>query len=170
MTTLAPVRSHWIRWMTIISVSVLFIPGSRLAASSQGRKTSHAHKPAKHSRVRHYRRHHRYRHDYTRIHLSPERIRQIQEALIKAGFFHEQPDGIWGTTTRDAMRQFQEANGFSPTGLPEAKPLMKLGLGPHPLPPGLEPALSKEADAHGGAQPSTTETSSAATQSSASNP
>lgn len=71
---------------------------------------------------------------------------QIQEALAKAGFFHEKPDGIWGPASREAMSQYEKANGFSPTGLPEAKPLMKLGLGPHPLPPGLEPQPPVEAE------------------------
>lgn len=75
---------------------------------------------------------------------------EIQEALAKAGFFHDKPDGIWGPATRDAMKQFQKQNGFTPTGLPEAKPLMLLGLGPHPLPPGLLPAPQAEPDAEAG--------------------
>ncbi len=32
------------------------------------------------------------------------------------------------------MRHYQSNNGFTATGLPDAKSLMKLGLGPHPLP------------------------------------
>lgn len=37
------------------------------------------------------------------------------------------------------MRLYQQKNGFQATGLPDAKSLMKMGLGPHPLPPQLDP-------------------------------
>ncbi len=97
---------------------------------------------------------------YLHVRIQPARVREIQEALEKAGFFHDKPDGIWGPTTRDAMKQFQKQNGFSPTGLPEAKPLMLLGLGPHPLPPGLLPSPPVEAGTEAGSGDGT-ETSSA---------
>jgi peptidoglycan hydrolase-like protein with peptidoglycan-binding domain len=65
--------------------------------------------------------------------LQPERITEIQKALSQAGYLKRDPKGKWDDATRDAMRRFQEDHGFSATGLPEAKSLMKLGLGPHPL-------------------------------------
>lgn len=80
---------------------------------------------------------------------------QIQRALIKAGYLKEPPDGLWGPVTAEAMREFQQANGFEATGLPEAKALMKLGLGPHPLPPGVggEDSASAEAASSGPGTP-----------------
>ena len=73
---------------------------------------------------------------------------------MDAGTLHETPNGQWDMATRDAMKQFQKQNGFRPTGLPEAKPLMKLGLGPHPLPPGLgpQPSTQTEAESEGETQ------------------
>ncbi len=73
---------------------------------------------------------------------------------MDAGTLHETPNGSWDMATRDAMKQFQKQNGFRPTGLPEAKPLMKLGLGPHPLPPGLgpQPSTQTEAESQGEAE------------------
>lgn len=71
--------------------------------------------------------------------ISPQRAEQIQEALVQAGDLHETPTGHWDTETREAMKQYQSSNGFQPTGLPDAKSLMKLGLGPHPLPADLDP-------------------------------
>ena len=68
----------------------------------------------------------------------PERIQEIQQALARAGYFNGQPDGRWNDQTRDAMRRFQADHGFPATGLPEAKSLMKLGLGPHSLPADLD--------------------------------
>ena len=77
------------------------------------------------------------------LHPAPERITEIQKALIEAGYPDVQPTGQWDDTTRDAMRRYQLANGFPTTGLPEAKSLMKLGLGPHPLPSDLDTNASK---------------------------
>ena len=71
--------------------------------------------------------------------IAPQRTNEIQQALVSAGDLHEQPTGHWDAQTRDAMRLYQHQNGFQPTGLPDAKSLMKMGLGPHPLPPQLDP-------------------------------
>ena len=67
----------------------------------------------------------------------PERIQEIQQALVQAGYLNKEPNGRWDDQTREAMRRYQADHGFPVTGLPEAKSLMKLGLGPHPLPADL---------------------------------
>jgi len=77
-----------------------------------------------------------------RLHLQSDRITEIQQALIGARYLNPPASGSWDDTTRAAMRRYQTDNGFSVTGLPDAKSLMKLGLGPHPLPPGLQPATA----------------------------
>ena len=74
----------------------------------------------------------------------PKRIREIQQALIKVGYLKGSPTGRWNTATRNAMKRFQKDNGFRVTGLPESKTLMKLGLGPHPLPPELDPTAKDD--------------------------
>jgi len=76
-----------------------------------------------------------------RLHLEPERVDEIQRALIREGFLQGDPTGQWDAHTRDAMLRFQTMHGFPATGLPEAKSLMKLGLGSHPLPPDLDHGL-----------------------------
>jgi peptidoglycan hydrolase-like protein with peptidoglycan-binding domain len=68
----------------------------------------------------------------------PERIQEIQQALVQTGYLNAQPNGRWDEQTREAMRRYQADHGFPVTGLPEAKTLMKLGLGPHPLPADLD--------------------------------
>jgi peptidoglycan hydrolase-like protein with peptidoglycan-binding domain len=70
--------------------------------------------------------------------MDPGRVENIQQALINAGELHGTPTGRWDAATRDAMARYQTANGFGATGLPDAKSLMKLGLGPHPLPAQLD--------------------------------
>ncbi|HEV2424240.1 MAG TPA: peptidoglycan-binding protein [Terriglobia bacterium] len=96
-----------------------------------------------------------------RMQMDPARVESIQEALINAGAFHGAPTGQWDSATRDAMAHYQAENGFGVTGLPDAKSLMKLGLGPHPLPPELNktaarsiPASPPTAASDGSAAPS----------------
>jgi peptidoglycan hydrolase-like protein with peptidoglycan-binding domain len=72
------------------------------------------------------------------LHLAPERVQEIQQALIRDGYLQGEATGDWDTPTRAAMLRYQTMHGFPPTGLPEAKSLMKLGLGPHPLSPELD--------------------------------
>jgi peptidoglycan hydrolase-like protein with peptidoglycan-binding domain len=73
-----------------------------------------------------------------RVHLQPERVQEIQQALIREGYLHGDANGQWDSQTHDAMQHYQMDHGFPTTGLPEAKSLMKLGLGAHPLPPELD--------------------------------
>lgn len=80
--------------------------------------------------------------------IQPGRAGQIQQALIEAGDLHGQPTGQWDAQTRAAMKLYQKQNGFATTGLPDAKSLMKMGLGPHPLPTQVDPlARASEAQA-----------------------
>jgi len=72
-------------------------------------------------------------------------VEEIQQALIREGFLQGPATGTWDEATRDAMRRYQSNNGFSATGLPDAKSLMKLGLGPHPLPEDVKPAAAARA-------------------------
>jgi peptidoglycan hydrolase-like protein with peptidoglycan-binding domain len=58
-----------------------------------------------------------------------ERIKEIQEALIREGHYQGTPTGKWDAPTAAAMKSFQEANGLKPTGKLDALSLQKLGLG-----------------------------------------
>ena len=82
-----------------------------------------------------------------RLKLQPERAQEIQQALLKSGYLNQEPSGRWDDSTRDAMKRFQADHGFPATGMPEAKSLMKLGLGPHPLPEDLDPTAQARAGA-----------------------
>ena len=76
---------------------------------------------------------------------SSDRITEIQEALIREGYLKQEATGKWDDSTRTAMRQYQQANGFATTGLPDSKSLMKLGLGPHALPEDADPSAAGRA-------------------------
>ena len=79
--------------------------------------------------------------------LQPGRVTEIQRSLIDADYLHQEPTGKWDTATRDAMLRYQTDHSFPATGMPEAKSLMKLGLGPHPLPADVDPSAQAQARA-----------------------
>ena len=87
---------------------------------------------------------------------SLERIQEIQQALAQAGYLKAEPNGRWDDQTREAMRRYQTDHGFPVTGLPEAKSLMKLGLGPHPLPADLDTRSAATPGAGTASQPPAT--------------
>jgi hypothetical protein len=89
------------------------------------------------------------RHRRSMMRPESDRIGTIQQALVKSGYLSGEPTGRWDDQTREAMRRYQADNGFPVTGLPEAKSLMKLGLGPHPLPPELDTSNVAKAGANG---------------------
>jgi peptidoglycan hydrolase-like protein with peptidoglycan-binding domain len=60
---------------------------------------------------------------------TPDRIKEIQAALQKDGSYDGEPTGKWDAETIDAMKKFQDKNGFPPTGKIDALSLNKLGLG-----------------------------------------
>ncbi len=97
------------------------------------------------ARFAHSRRRVRYRVRLAQLKMQPQRVEEIQQALIRTGYLKEEATGKWDDPTREAMRRYQEDNGFPTTGLPEAKTLMKLGLGAHPLPEDADPASDRRA-------------------------
>jgi peptidoglycan hydrolase-like protein with peptidoglycan-binding domain len=58
-----------------------------------------------------------------------DRIKEIQFALQKDGSYEGEPTGKWDAATSEAMRKYQDKNGFTPTGKIDALSLNKLGLG-----------------------------------------
>jgi peptidoglycan hydrolase-like protein with peptidoglycan-binding domain len=63
--------------------------------------------------------------------IQAARVREIQEALIKAHYLDGKPSGVWDTQTKDAMKNFQGDNGWQTKVLPDSRALIKLGLGPN---------------------------------------
>jgi len=59
--------------------------------------------------------------------LSRETVRRVQERLAPAGFRPGRVDGIWGSGTETALRDFQHARGLQPTG--DLNPITARALG-----------------------------------------
>jgi hypothetical protein len=63
---------------------------------------------------------------------TPDRYKEIQQALIDKGYLKSEANGVWDAPSQDALRQFQTDQKLSPTGKISAASLIALGLGPKP--------------------------------------
>jgi peptidoglycan hydrolase-like protein with peptidoglycan-binding domain len=61
---------------------------------------------------------------------TPERYKEIEQALTARGYLKQAPDGIWDAASVDALRRFQQDQNLSTTGKIDSLSLIALGLGP----------------------------------------
>jgi peptidoglycan hydrolase-like protein with peptidoglycan-binding domain len=57
-----------------------------------------------------------------------ERVRSVQKALTRAGYYHYAVDGFWGLTTQGAVEEYQKENNLPVTGTIDATLLRSLDL------------------------------------------
>lgn len=88
---------------------------------------------------------------------TPDRYKEIQQALVDKGYLKSEPNGVWDNDSADAMKQFQTDKNLPPTGKITAASLIGLGLGPKndgnlaaagaPAPPATVPPATEPAPA-----------------------
>lgn len=61
---------------------------------------------------------------------TPERYKEIQQALATKGYFHGEVNGQWGADSVDALRRFQADQNLEVDGKLGSLSLIALGLGP----------------------------------------
>jgi peptidoglycan hydrolase-like protein with peptidoglycan-binding domain len=64
---------------------------------------------------------------------TPDRYREIQQALASKGYFHGEANGAWGPESADALKRFQTEQNLMPDGKINSLSLIALGLGPKRL-------------------------------------
>lgn len=64
---------------------------------------------------------------------SPERYKEIQQALASKGYLQGDPTGEWGADSVDALKRFQTDQSLMPDGKINSLSLIALGLGPKRL-------------------------------------
>ena len=62
--------------------------------------------------------------------IEPERVAQIQQALIRERYLTGEATGKWDATTLAAMQRYQGDQGWQTKLMPDSRALKKLGLGP----------------------------------------
>lgn len=83
--------------------------------------------------------------------IPPDRVLEIQRALIKRGFLKE-ATGVYDSATVEAMKAFQAAENVAVSGYPTAHALHRLGLSPGPTTTTSKEAEAREADKPGEAK------------------
>jgi hypothetical protein len=62
--------------------------------------------------------------------IDPKRAREIQEALIREHYLKEEASGVWDDASPKAMERYQTDHGWQSKMVPDARALIRLGLGP----------------------------------------
>jgi peptidoglycan hydrolase-like protein with peptidoglycan-binding domain len=62
--------------------------------------------------------------------IEPERVTQIQQALIREHYLTGEANGKWDATTVAAMQKYQADHGWQTKLMPDSRALKSLGLGP----------------------------------------
>jgi hypothetical protein len=70
---------------------------------------------------------------------TPERYREIQDALAAKGYLKTASSGVWDKDSIDAMQRFQQDQKLEPNGRLTARSLGALGLGSKSPATTLEP-------------------------------
>jgi peptidoglycan hydrolase-like protein with peptidoglycan-binding domain len=71
---------------------------------------------------------------------TPDRYKEIQQALTSKGYLHGEPNGQWGPDSTDALKRFQADQNLMPDGKINSLSLIALGLGPKRLTAKSDPA------------------------------
>jgi hypothetical protein len=62
--------------------------------------------------------------------MEPERVSEIQQALIREHYLSGDVTGKWDGTTQAAMQKYQADQGWQTKLMPDSRAIKKLGLGP----------------------------------------
>jgi cytoskeletal protein RodZ len=62
--------------------------------------------------------------------IDAQRTLEIQEALIREHYLTGKASGVWNDATQQAMQRYQADNNWQSKTTPDARALIKLGLGP----------------------------------------
>ena len=87
--------------------------------------------------------------------IDSDRVRQIQEALIREHYLKGEPSGKWDASTQQALHRYQSDQGWQSKTVPDSRALIRLGLGPD-----SEHLLNPESAMTMSAAPSTQHTAS----------
>jgi peptidoglycan hydrolase-like protein with peptidoglycan-binding domain len=62
--------------------------------------------------------------------IEPERVAEIQSALIRQHYLSKDADGRWDSVTEAAMQKYQADHGWQTKLMPDSRAIKALGLGP----------------------------------------
>lgn len=92
--------------------------GTRTTAASRGRYSRYSRAQPQPRRV------------YSQQAPSPDRYKEIQQALIQKGYLQGEASGSWGPESTQALQRFQQDQNLKADGKLDSLSLIALGLGP----------------------------------------
>jgi hypothetical protein len=114
-----------------ILLSCALVSASNATTSGSSKSALHATHKKSHKKVANWRR--------GQQKIDPQRVREIQEALIGEHYLDGKASGVWNDASQKAMERYQADHGWQSKVVPDSRALIKLGLGPdhdHLLNPG----------------------------------
>ncbi len=110
--------------LALLISAALLVPPVYATTVQQSSTTSHTKSSHKLTHSKH--RSHRVRGQQA---IEPDRITQIQDALIHAHYLTGEASGKWDATTIAAMQKYQADHGWQTKLTPDSRALKSLGLG-----------------------------------------
>jgi hypothetical protein len=107
-------------------ISAVLLAPPAFAANAR-RTTSRIHSSTSHRLAHGRRRSRRLRGQQA---IDPDRVTQIQQALIREHYLTGDANGSWDSTTVAAMQKYQADHGWQTKLMPDSRALKSLGLGP----------------------------------------
>lgn len=118
--------------IALLSTALMGAPAFASTTHSTTHRTSTSKRTLSSSRSSHSRRSHKASHARVRGQqaIQPERVTEIQQALIREHYLDGDANGKWDATTQAAMQKYQSDQGWQTKLMPDSRALKKLGLGP----------------------------------------
>lgn len=116
------------RKLLIVSTALVLCSGYLPAQQKPAGEPKPAAKPAKRAH-RHVKRRGSWKKKGQQA-IKPERVMEIQQALIREKYLTGEPNGVWDAKTQAALVKYQGDNGWQNKVVPDSRALIKLGLGP----------------------------------------
>jgi hypothetical protein len=110
--------------LALLISAALFTPSAYASTVHQSSTTGHTSSSRKLAHGK--RRTHRERGQQA---IEPERVTEIQDALIRAHYLNGDASGKWDSTTIAAMQKYQADHGWQTKLTPDSRALKSLGLG-----------------------------------------
>jgi peptidoglycan hydrolase-like protein with peptidoglycan-binding domain len=117
-----------LRCTAIVLSLALLLPALATAQTHKSRKSRSSHSTVKGSK--HVKTSSKAKKPRGQQAMNPERVREIQSALIREKYMDGEPNGVWDARSKSAMQKFQAAQGWQSKVVPDSRALIKLGLGP----------------------------------------
>ena len=123
-----------VRANLVVALSVVLMASPAFATRTHRASSSAAHSGSTHSGGHHFRSGHKAVAKAHKQHgqqaIAPERVTEIQQALVREHYLTAEPNGQWDATTAAAMQKYQADQGWQTKLMPDSRALKKLGLGP----------------------------------------